>query len=545
MRFREFATVAVLTALAMAGPTRAAELAAARGVLDDRLGTRAVTGDFNADGLADVAVFEGDFSPSVTHGVAVLVGDGRGALAFWGFSEGGGPLRDELVAADFDDDGLLDVAALHQEAGSSFASIFHGQGPTGLSLAPDVVDVGPGATSLAAADLDGDALADLAIVASDFVVVLLQRPDGTFGDISSRAIEDARRVRIGDVNADGFPDLVVSAREGNSLRLLSFLGIPGVGFGSPVTSAFPAIGDADVFEIELADLDASGGADVLVYRRGEDHEITAILGDDAGGFGVPSTTRFEGLVDGYDVADFDGDGRLDVTAAVSSSIVFARGDGAGSFDAGPPVPAGDPRDVARADFDSDGVLDVAISTQSAAFALLGTGGGRFLAPRTRVATTCAVDGAAADFDGDGHVDVVAIHGADVGRVLFLRGDGVGGLAPPRASAAGDRPTAVAVADFDEDGSPDLALAKALSSPIFVLANEGDGRFAVASAPDASAPPREERASRSSADAATPRSLRPAASTSVAASTAWPPATSTPTGSPISRSPSSTLRSSRS
>jgi hypothetical protein len=67
---------------------------------------------------------------------------------------------------------------------------------------------------------------------------------------------------------------------------------------------------------------------------------------------------------------------------------------------------------------------------------------------------------AADFDGDGHVDIVVVQAAQQtrdGEVLFFANPGDGTLRAPIPYAFTGSPSALAVADFNGDGLPDLAV----------------------------------------------------------------------------------------
>jgi hypothetical protein len=87
------------------------------------------------------------------------------------------------------------------------------------------------------------------------------------------------------------------------------------------------------------------------------------------------------------IADITGDGRPDLVigSLMSSSFYVLAGDGSGGF--GPPPPAPQPpffgpSRVRVADFDGDGLLDVAVVYGSTLKISLGSGGGQFLPART-------------------------------------------------------------------------------------------------------------------------------------------------------------------
>src|SRR5207302_1748691 len=133
-----------------------------------------------------------------------------------------------------------------------------------------------------------------------------------------------------------------------------------------------------------------------------------------------------------DVADFDGDGHLDLAVADNgaSTVTLMLGNGAGGFAAAAQtVPVGtNPTAVAVADFNGDGLPDIA--TVSGGFGHLNvnlnTGGGTF-GPTANFATGfCANGVTTGDFNHDGKADVAVacvFPSSDGVSVLLGNGDG--------------------------------------------------------------------------------------------------------------------------
>ena len=89
--------------------------------------------------------------------------------------------------------------------------------------------------------------------------------------------------------------------------------------------------------------------------------------------------------------------------------------------------------------------------------------------------------AVADFNGDGHPDVVAAnlaeYPAEPGQgVSVLLGNGDGTLGPETRYATGRNPYAVTVGDFRGIGEYDLAVANYFNGTVSVLLGNGDGTF---------------------------------------------------------------------
>jgi hypothetical protein len=130
--------------------------------------------------------------------------------------------------------------------------------------------------------------------------------------------------------------------------------------------------------------------------------------------------------------------------------------------------------VAVGDFNNDGILDIAmgvtISYNTGAIEIyLGKGDGSFHKPVVTDVDFGIVSIQAADFNGDGNLDVAAGSGGDTGNVIFFLGDGKGGMKQARGYGICCS-LLYAIADFNGDGNLDV-----ISWPNVYLGN-GDGTF---------------------------------------------------------------------
>jgi hypothetical protein len=81
---------------------------------------------------------------------------------------------------------------------------------------------------------------------------------------------------------------------------------------------------------------------------------------------------------------------------------------------------------------------------------------------------------AADFDGDGIIDLAAID--ELGTALIVRGERSGQFAAPEPLGPAEaRPYAMLVRDVDGNGRPDVIVGYTNARPI-VFFNDGPGRF---------------------------------------------------------------------
>jgi uncharacterized protein (TIGR03437 family) len=245
--------------------------------------------------------------------------------------------------------------------------------------------------------------------------------------------------------------------------------------------------------VAVADFNGDGKLDIATMGA---YEIKIWLGDGAGGFSqapnTPIDTMALNLFGAYKAAigDFNRDGKLDLlimTGTADSSVAILEGDGGGGFNlVTSPVAIGQSgTSLTVADFNQDGYLDVAIACpySNEVIVLLGDGSGRLVQdPKggTLPTTVLPLYIANGDFNGDGKVDLVVIHESTL--TIFL-GDGAGGFAAqPDISPAGAYSLhSPAVGDLDGDGKLDLAIPNADDpiSNVFILLGDGTGGFEAA------------------------------------------------------------------
>lgn len=313
---------------------------------------------------------------------------------------------------------------------------------------------GIGAGRFAVADLNKDGKADLIVPnGSGSVGVLLGKGDGSFMSPVSYPLTylSPTAAAVADVNGDGMPDILVSISNcvGNTNGCVAVL--LGNGDGSFRTAIYYDAGAPNTYSLAVADFNGDGKIDIAVA------DCSPFTGAACGLFGV-MLGKGDGTFKPVSIYDSGGVGAWWV---VTGDL---NGDGKPDLVIGNLCPS----------------TDCSPSTDGVVTVLLGKGDGTFELPvgydsggRTLVPTI-------ADVNNDGIPDILVTNNKGGAGVGVLIGNGDGTFHRVVTYSIGSRhPFTLAIADVNGDSAMDVVVASDLQdqdSALVVFLGNGDGTF---------------------------------------------------------------------
>lgn len=429
-------------------------------------------GDFDGNGNPDVAV--ADFSSA---SVSIHLGTGTGSF---------GPKTDYptvnnpawIAIDDFTGDGKLDLAVSHSSVSS--VAIFSGKGNGAFNPAVNFA-TGANPVAVTTGDFNADGKPDL--VTSNFgpdtISVLLGSGAAPLATANLGAKTDfatgtsPRGIALGDVNADGKPDLAVANIFSDAVSILLGTGSGSFGAATNFTTG------VNPYAVAIGDLNADGRPDLAVANNASS-SVSVLLGTGAGSFGAKTDFAVAAGPVSLAIADFNRDGKLDlaVTASTANVVSILLGTGTGTFGAKTDfVAGGAPFSVAVGDVNRDGAQDLALAnlTGNTVSILLGNGAGSFGAKTDFATGTAPFSVALADLNADGALDI-AVSNNSVSSISVLLGTGTGSFGAKTDFAAGSGAAALALGDVNRDGKLDLAVTNANTTTASILLGTGTGSF---------------------------------------------------------------------
>ena len=279
---------------------------------------RTVPGDFNGDGIVDLAATAS--GTPFPRPLAVSLGRGDGTFGPPISSAAHGAV---LAAADFDKDGKLDLIA-DLDTGDMPLNFMRGNGD-GTFAPPQQIGgaVAVGLTFTIVGDIDGDGNLDIAVgflgeSDNDAVLVYAGHGDGTFTDVVASlhtgVLSRPHGAAIADVNGDGRPDIVVANHDAHTVSVFLNQGA----FTFTAAADIPL--DRQANDVAVADVNRDGKPDLLVATSHDgsddlfyiDGFVYVMPGKGDGTFGAPAQYATEPGAWQIVMGDFNRDGVPDV-----------------------------------------------------------------------------------------------------------------------------------------------------------------------------------------------------------------------------------------
>ena len=328
---------------------------------------------------------------------------------------------------DLDLDGNLDlVFPTYGEAKAGYktdSAIYWGPSLLKIHLLPTI-----GARGVATGDFDSDGYPDIFFVNGQSVNSYLYtgKGAGKYSTPASLETRNATGVSVADVNRDGYLDLVVSNQGVSGPKNADSRLFWGTAAGYDAVSFckfLPTIGASDN---TVADLDGDGQLDIVFANRadGSNYNINSFIFKGKGNKTFASPVHLPTLgASGVSVADLNKDGQLDIvfanssngsTHAVNSYIYWGAATGFSSKSKKLELPTLGASGVSLADLNKDGYMDIVFSNEGTgtssqlvnSYIYWGAGTGYSTTKRQQLHTAQASGNLVADFNGDGHLDIV-------------------------------------------------------------------------------------------------------------------------------------------
>jgi photosystem II stability/assembly factor-like uncharacterized protein len=339
------------------------------------------------------------------------------------FASGGDPY--DIAISDVDGDGKIDVAIVNEV--SFNVSIFRNISTSGGVNFANRTDLAAGAHPFGVAfgDIDGDGKPDLAEASWGSSTVSIFRNTSISGSVSFDARIDiitgsgADGVAIGDLDADGKPDVVVTNAYANTMSILKNISTIG-------NISFAAIKEyvtgEDPYRVSIGDIDGDGKPDIAVANITTNN--ISIFRNISTGSGMDFAPKIDistgsGPVS-VAIGDLDGDGKPDIAVAnvhADTLSILQNTSTSGNVNFGVKVDYAVgylPHSVAIGDLDGDGKPDLVLPLQGTNFVSVfkntSTSGNINFAANVDfpigLTGTGAMDATIGDIDGDGKPDMI-------------------------------------------------------------------------------------------------------------------------------------------
>ena len=231
-----------------------------------------------------------------------------------------------MIFDDINLDGHLDLVLANYwyDDASTDSEVLWGDGTGSWSRTGATGVTTPMAYKVSTGDLNGDGWPDIVFAADgsngEKSKAFFNKGSGDFNQFSDHEFNmpDARNVDIGDVNGDGLADVAFVSQSGYFHLYYSSVG----GLEEDPDVSYD-VGSA--FDVRIGDLDRDGFGDVIVGCTGVgDEAFSVFFGSDVGIHNLPdlNLSYYNGYVDACDFGDINGDGYNDIVVTTAKNGVY-------------------------------------------------------------------------------------------------------------------------------------------------------------------------------------------------------------------------------
>ncbi|QEG20491.1 putative Ig domain-containing protein [Mariniblastus fucicola] len=382
-----------------------------------------LSGDYNRDGISDLVFYEngtGQYGVTAFKNVSVVLGTRPGEFAAGRTFDNGEPAAGdiEVVPGDFNNDGNIDLLTL----GGGMIRLGNGDGTFAEPFQATPGRVGDHAVLT---DFNNDGNLDIMMAAggrgsgtiAGYHQVLLGNGDGTFEqsylELTAAYQYGSAVARIADFNGDGYQDFMTkSGLYGVVETLLNDPADPGSFNLSYVIDLEANLGLA----MDIGDFDEDGIVDFVNFERADN--ITRLqtyrgVGDGTFELVYEKVEPITSLELASHTGDVNKDGHLDLVTFSGNGNMVHLGNGDGTFQnpsfvyVDTPINLYGSKLTKLIDFNEDGNLDlVRVHGSEVVNINLGFGDGTFAKPERYNFASHYGDPQFADIDHDGHLDLI-------------------------------------------------------------------------------------------------------------------------------------------
>jgi hypothetical protein len=299
----------------------------------------------------------------------------------------------------------------------------------------------------------------------------------TFVEQTDISLNTPIQTALGDVDNDGDID-AVTIHFGNAAMMIDY---------NDGTGAFPTndplIVGSNAIKVKLADMDNDGDLDAVILRSTGANSINISENFGGGNFNTSfiSVATGGGTKFDFDIADINGDGRLDISLINNSpQLVLLTNNGSFSFN-NTPISLGSntPSRIVNGDFNNDGRIDAAITCalQNNVLMCLTNSSGQYSSVNTVTALVNSNPFGMMAFDAnnDNALDIITVNNGTANQKYSVFLNNGTGTTYTRTDVIALSLGEATPGDFDGDGDMDFVTTNS-SFNLVKFTNNGSGTF---------------------------------------------------------------------